>query len=1127
MSSRRCKKCDEQYLSYFDAEYNWCKPCQINNLKENFPNWSSGNDNIDNFIQEMQLKINSHYDKIFEWIPYNQFSDIKERGKNNFNTVCFATWKDGPLYWNMYDKEYVRGSKKTVALKFLHNFQNIAELQNEVQEYSKIYGISQDPDTKDYIMVIYYQYFEICCVKCYKIYTNREYKWCKLCQINCLKENFTNWTSGNGNIDNFIQEMQLKINSCYDKIFEWIPYNQFSDIKERSKNNFNTVCFATWKGGPLYWNNKEYVRDSNTEVALKFLHNFQNIAELQNEVQKYSIIDKIYGISQDPDTKDYIMSINEMQLKINSCYDKIFEWIPYNQFSDIKERGKNNFNTVCFATWKDGPLYWNNKEYVRDSNKTVALKFLHNFQNIAELQNEVQKYSIIDKIYGISQDPDTKDYIMVIYYHYFEIYCVKCYKIYTNIEFKWCKLCQINCLKENFTNWTSENDNIDNFIQEMQLKINHPNNIIIEWIPYNQFSDIKKYSFATVYSAIWIDGPLDWNKNKVEYMKNSNKTVALKYLHNLELQQKVEEYSFIRNGNIYGISQDPNTKDYIMVFHNEYFETYCIKCYKIYTKISSKWCKPCQINYLKENFTIWTSENEIIDNFIQEMQLKIEDSTNIIIEWISYNQFSNIKGENTNNIAKVCSATWKEGPLYWNNNMEYIRDSNRTIYLKCLHKSQNIVNELQREVKEYSFINDKTLNIYGISQNPNTKIILCSRWCKPCQTNYLKENFTNWTSRNEIIDNFIQAMQLKINNYDDIVIEWILYNQFNGIKEIGKGGFSTVYSAIWEDGPLNWNKDDKKYTKDSNKTVALKYLHNSQDINNGFLNEVKEYSIIKNSNILNIYGIIQDPDTKDYIMVLDYAEGGNFNDWMKKNHTYFFWKDKLSALYNIIYGLKELHQKQMIHRDFHTGNILLLRNMIDNFNNCVTISDMGLCGEVDNVDKTKIYGVMPYVAPEVLRGNPYTQAADIYSFGMIMYFVATKKQPFANCAHDELLALDICDGIRPEINVQEAPKCYIDLMNRCWDSNLNNRPNITEIVELISSFCDLYENSFAIKDVENNEIEKQFKEAEEYRRANPSTIENDHPQAIYTSRILNSFTNNLPKYDDNNTECLDCGIDQE
>ncbi|CAB4493069.1 unnamed protein product [Rhizophagus irregularis] len=45
---------------------------------------------------------------------------------------------------------------------------------------------------------------------------------------------------------------------------------------------------------------------------------------------------------------------------------------------------------------------------------------------------------------------------------------------------------------------------------------------------------------------------------------------------------------------------------------------------------------------------------------------------------------------------------------------------------------------------------------------------------------------------------------------------------------------------------------------------------------------------------------------------------------------------------------------------------------------------MGSSGEVNNIDETKIYGVMPYVAPEVLRGRPYTKAADIYSFGMMI-----------------------------------------------------------------------------------------------------------------------------------------------
>jgi serine/threonine protein kinase len=187
------------------------------------------------------------------------------------------------------------------------------------------------------------------------------------------------------------------------------------------------------------------------------------------------------------------------------------------------------------------------------------------------------------------------------------------------------------------------------------------------------------------------------------------------------------------------------------------------------------------------------------------------------------------------------------------------------------------------------------------------------------------------------------------------------------------------------------------------------------------------------------------------------------------------------------------------------------------------ISDMGLCKEVSDTNKVEIYGVMPYMAPEILRGSPYTQAADIYSFGMIMYFTATGNQPFTKCAHDHKLSLDICNGIRPNINEPEAPKCYIDLMKRCWDSNPNNRPKATEIYKLVKSFYNFYNLSKKDKSIAN-EIKTQFKEAENYRKSHSSSFEKNkqHPQAIYTSRLLNPYTKDLPKYE--NTECLSCAI---
>ena len=94
-------------------------------------------------------------------------------------------------------------------------------------------------------------------------------------------------------------------------------------------------------------------------------------------------------------------------------------------------------------------------------------------------------------------------------------------------------------------------------------------------------------------------------------------------------------------------------------------------------------------------------------------------------------------------------------------------------------------------------------------------------------------------SGNIKIDKLIQEMQSKIYSKNDIVFEWIPYNQFDYIKEISKGDFATIHSATWKDGPLYYNYDHKEYTRKSNKEVSLKFLNQkSQNITEEFLNEV-------------------------------------------------------------------------------------------------------------------------------------------------------------------------------------------------------------------------------------------------------------------------------------------------
>src|SRR5438034_11170406 len=107
--------------------------------------------------------------------------------------------------------------------------------------------MSQSPDTKDYILVLQYgycfEYGKIYCKNCSIKFIHLDYMWCKQCLITA------NNNSKNEKIDDLIKEMRLKINSCFNIVFEWIPYDQFNYIKKVGEGGFATVYSAIWKDG--------------------------------------------------------------------------------------------------------------------------------------------------------------------------------------------------------------------------------------------------------------------------------------------------------------------------------------------------------------------------------------------------------------------------------------------------------------------------------------------------------------------------------------------------------------------------------------------------------------------------------------------------------------------------------------------------------------------------------------------------------------------------------------------------------------------------------------------------------------------------------------------------------------
>lgn len=418
-------------------------------------------------------------------------------------------------------------------------------------------------------------------------------------------------------------------------------------------------------------------------------------------------------------------------------------------------------------------------------------------------------------------------------------------------------------------------------------------------------------------------------------------------------------------------------------------------------------------------------------------------------------------------------------------------------------------------------------------------------WCQTCNAQHFREDFENWTSGNLEIDKFIQKSQLDTKHRSQI-LEWIPYDRLVvEPKSIGKGCFGEVYKAEWIDRAIShWNIEEnkwerlekRKFTNDQgveitgmiatvsalsawtvkdnkwerfgkregwlDSTVALKILNNSEGITNGLLREIVFHASLNDnplSRVARCFGISQDPLTKNYIMVMQYMNDGDLRKFVRRPNDNFYKNllhTRLTQMEAIAAGLKEIHEQGLMHRDLHSGNILGEES--ENYDRAdhVYITDLGLCKPVNEINQEeKIFGALPYVAPEVLQGHPYTQASDIYSFGIVAYELLTSLPPYYDRrVHDvNQLGVAICQGLRPQFNIK-IPSLLADLINRCWDVNPDKRPTANEIERDLRTWQ------------ENNEFTKQLREFEEFNNNLPIEIKfpnfQIHGEAFYHSRLL-------------------------
>jgi len=182
--------------------------------------------------------------------------------------------------------------------------------------------------------------------------------------------------------------------------------------------------------------------------------------------------------------------------------------------------------------------------------------------------------------------------------------------------------------------------------------------------------------------------------------------------------------------------------------------------------------------------------------------------------------------------------------------------------------------------------------------------------------------------------------------------------------------------------------------------------------------------------------VTQDPETKEYMIVMQYANNGSLLSYLDRNINKLTWKKKLWNLERIALYLDNIHRNGLVHCD-----LIVLHNDGDRITGIdPMICDLGLSQSVHSRQQNStIRGVLPFIAPEVFHTHEFTQKSDVYSFGIIMYLIATGEPPFRDRQFDRGLVCDILGGLRPPMP-DSAPEEYKKLAEQCCDADPDKRP---------------------------------------------------------------------------------------
>ncbi|KAG2790677.1 hypothetical protein Pcac1_g226 [Phytophthora cactorum] len=272
---------------------------------------------------------------------------------------------------------------------------------------------------------------------------------------------------------------------------------------------------------------------------------------------------------------------------------------------------------------------------------------------------------------------------------------------------------------------------------------------------------------------------------------------------------------------------------------------------------------------------------------------------------------------------------------------------------------------------------------------------------------------------------------LQMVDKNEIKAEWKLdLNEVRLEKAVGSGRSGSTYSAWWRGTHVA-----AKVVDSSTNTQAV-----GEELLNEFHREVAVVSKLRHPNIVLFLGAAINPPR--YCLVFEFMENGTLTDLIRGRRGPI---DFFRLVAEMAMGMNYLHLCSIMHRDLKSGNVLI------DSHGTAKISDFGLSCVLEigsSSDLTAETGTYRWMAPEVIRHEPYSSKADVYSFGIVLWELLARDQPFRGLTPIQAAFAVARQQMRPALP-RQTPQKIGELIEHCWHHDPARRPDFGAILEAL------------------------------------------------------------------------------